>query len=228
MPNMKFDRISFPAAPICKQKSLNHLFQLPANLVVFGSIRAEEEPLVEKIILKLLHQLPHIRIALFPRHLHRLNAWQSILDKNGLTWVFRSTITQPVLAGTTILWDTFGELAAAYALATTVFIGGSLADLGGQNFLEPLAFGVRPIIGPYWDNFLWIGQEIFSQKIVQRCPNWQTVAMALIKAFKSPVDPSKLKAQAQTYIQGRQGGAQKACALIEDMLAKSDQMKLCL
>jgi 3-deoxy-D-manno-octulosonic-acid transferase len=228
MPNIKFDRISFPDASVCKQKSLNHLFDLPANLVVFGSIRAEEEPLVEKIISKLLHQLPHIRIALFPRHMHRLNAWQNILDKNGQTWVLRSAVTLPVLEGTIILWDTFGELAAAYALATTVFVGGSLADLGGQNFLEPLSFGVRPVIGPYWDNFFWIGHKIFSKKIVQRCTNWQTTAAALINAFKSPLDSSKLKAQAQTYIQARQGGAQKACSLIEDMLEKADQMKLCL
>jgi hypothetical protein len=42
------------------------------------------------------------------------------------------------------------------------------------------------------------------------------------------VDSSKLKAQSQTYIQARQGGAQKACALIEDMLEKADQMELCL
>ena len=223
MPNIKFDRISFPDSPICKQKSsLDHLFSLPASLVVFGSIRAEEEPLVKKIIAKLLHHLPHIRIALFPRHMHRLNAWQNILDKNGLPWVFRSAITQPVLEGTIILWDTFGELAAAYALATTVFIGGSLANLGGQNFLEPLSFGVRPIIGPYWDNFFWIGQEIFSQNIAQRCANWQSVATALVNDFKSPVDPNKLKVQAQAYIQARQGGALKACSLIEDMLVKAD------
>ena len=36
-------------------------------------------------------------------------------------------------------------VAAPYARAQAVFIGGSLAPLGGQNFLEALAQGVAPV-----------------------------------------------------------------------------------
>jgi 3-deoxy-D-manno-octulosonic-acid transferase len=222
MSNIKFDRTSFPDSTHPKQNALEPLFGRPSNLIVLGSIRAEEESLVIKIISKLLRHLPHIRIALFPRHMHRLDAWQDRLNQSGHPWIRRSAINQPVAQGMLILWDTFGELAAAYALAKTVFVGGSLADLGGQNFLEPLSYGVRPVIGPYWENFFWIGQKILSKQLVIRCNDWQAVTTALINDFNSPVNPEQLKTEAQTYIKARQGGTRTACAIIDGMLIRKN------
>lgn len=61
-----------------------------------------------------------------------------------------------------MLWDTFGELSALYAVADSTFVGGSLAPLGGQNFLEPAALGVTPLVGPHTFNFSWIGEDFFE------------------------------------------------------------------
>ena len=221
MSNIKFDRVLFPDSILPKQNALEPLLGQPSNLIVLGSIRAEEESLAMKIISKLLHQLPHIRIALFPRHMHRLDAWQDRLNQSGHPWIRRSAISQPVAEGRLILWDTFGELAAAYALAKTVFVGGSLVDLGGQNFLEPLSYGVRPVIGPFWENFFWIGREILSKQLVIRCADWRAVTTALINDFNSPVNPEQLKTAAQTYIKARQGGTRTACTIIDEMLTRT-------
>ena len=51
-----------------------------------------------------------------------------------------------------VLWDTFGEMLPAYRQAKAAFIGGSLAPLGGQNFLEALVNGVLPVMGPSWED----------------------------------------------------------------------------
>ena len=40
-----------------------------------------------------------------------------------------------------------------YALATVVFCGASLVDLGGQNVMEPAAWGKAPLYGPHMDDF---------------------------------------------------------------------------
>jgi 3-deoxy-D-manno-octulosonic-acid transferase len=62
-----------------------------------------------------------------------------------------------------ILLDSIGELAALYATATVVFVGGSLVPKGGHNILEP-AFYARPIIvGPHMENFREIA-ETFAQR----------------------------------------------------------------
>ncbi len=77
--------------------------------------------------------------------MNRLDAWQEYLIQAGRPWVMRSHVNGAVNSGTVILWDTFGELRDAYAVAKAAFVGGGLAPLGGQNFLEPLACG-----GPLW------------------------------------------------------------------------------
>ena len=52
-------------------------------------------------------------------------------------------------APSVLLLDTLGELRNAYAIASMAFVGGSLVDLGGHNPLEPAAFAVPVIFGPY-------------------------------------------------------------------------------
>ena len=51
------------------------------------------------------------------------------------------------------LLDTIGELAAAYLLADAVFVGRSLAPMGGSNPLEPVAAGKPTVIGPHHEHF---------------------------------------------------------------------------
>jgi 3-deoxy-D-manno-octulosonic-acid transferase len=57
--------------------------------VVLASVRREEEPLVNKIVRKLLHKRPLAVIGLFPRHLHRIQARQEILNHAGIIWILR-------------------------------------------------------------------------------------------------------------------------------------------
>ena len=49
--------------------------------------------------------------------------------------------------------DTIGELGLFYALAPVAFVGGSLADRGGQNPVEPIKLGAAVLTGPNWQNF---------------------------------------------------------------------------
>jgi len=52
-----------------------------------------------------------------------------------------------------VVLDTIGELAAAYRLATLVFVGGSFVTRGGQNVLEPAGQGKPVLFGPHMENF---------------------------------------------------------------------------
>ena len=61
--------------------------------------------------------------------------------------------------GEVLLLDTLGELAQVYALASVVFVGGSLVPSGGHNILEPAVAGKAVVVGPHMENF----QEIADQ-----------------------------------------------------------------
>ncbi|MCJ7771843.1 MAG: 3-deoxy-D-manno-octulosonic acid transferase, partial [Desulfobacterales bacterium] len=218
MPNIKYDRMDLPKTDSKTANIIQQIIPPDTSLVVLGSVRKEEENDVEKIIAELIKKQPHIVIGLFPRHLNRIQYWTKILTKHKTPWTLRSQINEPVTQATIIVWDTFGELHAAYNIARAVFVGGSLAPLGGQNFLEPLTCGVSPVIGPFWDNFSWVGSEIVTQKLVRIAKDWKEVADMLMFDITNPPLHEDITKKALKYLKDHQGGTTQAVNLINNFL----------
>lgn len=217
MPNIKFDRISYITEHGSKIDQLKSVINDHNPFAVFASVRQKEEEDIEKIIRYIKNKHPSVIIGLFPRHKHRIKAWGEILKKKGYAWQLRSESTSTVPGGTVILWDVFGELTAAYTLATTAFVGGSLKPLGGQNFLEAVACGVVPIIGPYWDDFSWVGEDIFELGIVKQASDWKEVSNMMAQSFNRFPSRKEILKNGLKYIRERQGGTDMACRLIENV-----------
>ncbi len=215
MPNIKFDGVDTGDGFEESAGRVQSLVPENSDFLVFGSVRQEEESDILKMIEQIHTRFPDLVIGLFPRHMHRLKAWQQNLEKQGRKWAFRSALVDaPAGPGSVVLWDTFGELNAAYSAAKAVFVGGSLAPLGGQNFLEPLINGVVPVIGPSWENFFWIGQEVFSADLVHKTPDWQQAAAELIRLLENPLPRDEVQNKAAAYVRNRQGGTKQACELV--------------
>lgn len=216
--NIKFDRISKQDAPTVVDNPLAHLFPPESKLIVLGSVREEEETDLIKLICHIREQNNKISIALFPRHMHRLKNWQKLLAGHGCPWQLRSQTTEPVRHGSIILWDTMGEMLFAYELACAAFVGGSLAPLGGQNFLEPLQCGLKPVIGPYWDDFFWVGEEIIDLQLVFQAKNWQEAAEILVQNGSLPPQREQTRQEVIAYMKSRRGGTEKTCTTINTLL----------
>jgi 3-deoxy-D-manno-octulosonic-acid transferase len=219
MLNIKFDRLDFrPAAARPELAAL-----LPTNedgaspFLVLGSVRRQEEAEVLEIVKGLLAKFPGAVIGLFPRHMERVEAWSRLLRKAGIPLTRRSA-GEPARPGTVLLWDAFGELSAAFGLAQACFLGGSLADLGGQNFLEPLAHGVIPVVGPSWSNFIWVGEEIFHTGLVRRENGWQGVLQALCDLARNAPERQAVCADAEKYAKSRRGGSEAGCQAVAEYL----------
>ena len=218
MSNIKFDNIGDIAHGLETEKHLEKIIRSGTPFLVLGSTRREEEPEVEKIILDIHRRRPDTVIGLFPRHMHRITYWEEVLNRIATSWMLRSQIEKSVPDGTVILWDTFGELSSAYSLSNGAFVGGSLAPLGGQNFLEPLTCGVIPVIGPSWENFAWVGREIVDQGLVHVASDWKEVANFLVQSLEKTTLRENVRKATFMYMKNRQGGTNKACRLIEKLL----------
>jgi 3-deoxy-D-manno-octulosonic-acid transferase len=218
MPNIKFDRLDLAPLPSGKTNPLASLVLDDARMVVFGSVRRQEEDQVQKILLEIRQRHPVAISGLFPRHFQRLNSWTAFLNAHEIPWCLRSAIDQPVAPGTVILWDTYGELTHAYQLAVAAFVGGSLAPLRGQNFLEPLTSGIRPVIGPSWEDFHWVGTEIIESGLVRIAKDWQEVVDLLANDIARPSAPETVRDTAYRYLKDRQGGTAMACRVIEEYI----------
>ncbi len=93
----------------------------------------------------------------------------ALLAASGVTWVRRSEWkgktagdVAAIGPGQVVLLDTIGELASVYSLAAAAFVGGSIADAGGHNPLEPAQFGVPIVMGPHCANFRAITENLKS------------------------------------------------------------------
>lgn len=217
MDNIKFDRLGLPSSNTASNP-LAEIIDCNSPFLVLGSIRQEEESDIVDLLVDITNEQPQAIIGLFPRHMHRLDFWKNKLSEKSLSWRLRSEIVNPVKNGEIVLWDTMGELLYAYGLAQGAFVGGSLAPVGGQNFLEPLTCGIRPVIGPSWFNFYWIGKEIFEQKLVFQVNTWQDVSELLQNNCTTPTDREKNILAVRNYVQSRQGGTQHVCSQINNYL----------
>lgn len=219
MSNIKFDRMVGASGMGSNGNPLAGLLPSDAPFVVLGSVRKQEEERIEAVLEGLGRKAPEAVIGLFPRHMERLERWQEYLDGRGVRWVLRSGMEGPVEPGTVILWDTFGELVPAYGLARAVFVGGNLDPrLKGQNFLEPLTCGIRPVIGRHWSSFHWVGREIVESGLVVEAEDESGVVEALVRAIRSPMERKTVAAEAARYIRSRTGGAEAVCKRLAQFL----------
>lgn len=223
MPNIKFDRLTGSADEFQTDNSLNTLVKPESAFVALASVRQEEEADVGKIILHLRKEYPAAIIGLVPRHLHRTAYWQETLSRLSIPFQMRSEVGRIAAEGSVIIWDKFGELMHVYERAQAAFIGGSLAPLGGQNFLEALTCGVIPVIGPYWENFAWVGREIIHEKLLQVATNWKDAAEMLMNHLVSPPPRKTVRQKALHFFKKRQGGTVQACRVINHLLETSSK-----
>lgn len=217
MNNIKFDRIE-PVAELPENSPIAPLLPPNSPFALFGSIRNEEEEKILTAVAQTLANRSDIVIGLFPKHIERANHWLKLLEKENIDAIKRSKTATPQLPGTVIVWDVFGELAGAYALADAAFVGGSLINLGGQNFLEPLVFGVRPIIGPYWKNFAWVGREIVDTGLVHEIRDENQLVTKLLDAIDTDESRDVVINQVQTFFKSRKGGTHQVCQVIIETL----------
>jgi 3-deoxy-D-manno-octulosonic-acid transferase len=218
MSNMKFDRLQEGCQKTSGSNPVQALVAPKVPFVVMGSVRQAERHAILHMLQQILQPNPETVLGLFPRHLETIPLWEHALQQSSLKWQLRSHCAKPAAPGTIILWDIFGEMNQAFEVATAAFIGGSLVPLGGQNFLEALTHGVTPVIGPFWDDFFWVGQDIIRRGLVRQAHNWREAAQHITKVLGQTHNRLMIRTLACQYLQSRQGGTRQACGLIEKLL----------
>jgi 3-deoxy-D-manno-octulosonic-acid transferase len=84
----------------------------------------------------------------------------ALIGATGLEWARRSASPSTKDAKSeVVLLDTIGELQAAYALSSIVFVGGSIPKFGGHNILEPAAAALSIITGRHTENLKQIVEQ---------------------------------------------------------------------
>ena len=117
--------------------------------LVGGSTHPGEELALARAWQKLREESPELRLILAPRHPERASELIRALTAAGMRPALRS---KGAASAPIVVLDTLGELAALYAIADLVFVGGSLVPVGGHSLVEPVAAGRVVTHGPHIEN----------------------------------------------------------------------------
>lgn len=119
------------------------------KVVVLGSSHEPEERLVLEQLKSLFAEIKHLKLVIVPRHPERFSHVEDLLKESGLSY-FRYSQALSNRQGNVVLVDAMGILRQCYQLAHVAIVGGSFTSkVGGHNVLEPCAYGVPVLFGPY-------------------------------------------------------------------------------
>jgi len=111
--------------------------------------------------------------------------------------------------------DTIGELGAVWGLADVAFVGGSLdGQRGGQNMIEPAAYGAAVLFGPHTWNFKDTVARLRQQEAAVEVADANGLERELLRLLGDAPRRSKLGDAARRFVQSQQGATTKTLNLL--------------
>ncbi len=223
--NLKFDVRAAAEAEATRQLECSGV---GLRFLVAGStLEGEESALLETWTrLQLAGQLA---MVLAPRHPERFNAVAALLETSGVTWVRRSAwkgqvaeVLEPLEPGTVVLLDTIGELASVYSLASVAFVGGSLVAAGGHNPLEPAQFGVSIVMGPSYENFRSIVEDLRAHDAI-RITEKDALTQTLLDLLCNRAEYAGLGGRARAVFEAQAGATARCVEALVTLLGESER-----
>ncbi len=116
-----------------------------------------------------------------------------------------------------LLLDSIGELSGLFAVADVVFMGGTLAQRGGHNILEPALFGKPVITGPHMENFQAIADDFRAFQAAVSIASGSELAAAVERLLSEPHDAREIGQRALVRAQARRGASARAVATVREL-----------
>ena len=219
--SMKFDGAKTDRSNSLTQ-SLADLFDLGDRDVVFlaGSTQSPEEAMAVRVFERLGNDYPLLRLILVPRHPERFDEVARILAETDVQWKRRTKILPGVRCSANVLLvDTIGELGAWWGCAHIGFVGGSFGSRGGQNMIEPAAYGVATSFGPKTKNF----RDVVTQLVDANAAEVVADEAALFTFVKRCLDEPEYRAErgrrAQQLVMSQRGSTDATVKLLLEEIA---------
>ena len=211
--------------------SLRHGFGLAGHELVFlaGSTQDPEESLALATWEALRTEFPQLRLLLVPRHKERFEEVAALIQSRGHTMLRRSDsrITpQPDLQPATLnahasvpvlLLDTLGELSRAWGLADVAFVGGSLTNRGGQNMMEPAAYGAAVLFGPNTWNFRDVTDALLTREAACVVRDASELTSTVRRFLVDAAERQRCGASARQFAISQQGATDRTVDLLNQL-----------
>lgn len=202
-------------------------------VLLAGSTQEPEEQYAVEIYRKLSTRHPRLRLILVPRHPERFGDVARALDTSGIRWRRRSELKEKPSAESTtadlrpgadtriLLVDTVGELGAWWGAAHVAFVGGSFGTRGGQNMIEPAAYGAAVSFGPNTRNFRDIVASLLAADAAVVVHDAAEFEAFVRRCLEEPNFSAALGDRAKSLVQSQLGATARTLALLESVMPNS-------
>jgi 3-deoxy-D-manno-octulosonic-acid transferase len=225
--SVKFDGLlcdprNYKSQQLARLLGLEEIAGEPAPLVwVVGSTQDPEERLALQLYKKLKADFPELRLVLVPRHKERFDEVAQLITAEDLPLLRRSQADNRddfFERDSVVLLDSIGELGALWGVADVAFVGGSLSRRGGQNMIEPAAFGKAVTFGPNVWNFRDVAERLLENRgaiQIRNALEWEQVTRRLLGYAE---ERAGLGLRAQEYVLKQQGASERTIEALEALL----------
>lgn len=192
-----------------------------APVIVAGSTQSPEEEVCLAIVRKARERNPGVRLILVPRQKDRFDDVARLLTQSGLPFVRRSELTGPT-ESPIVLVDTIGELGAIWGLADVAFVGGSLdGRRGGQNMIEPAAYGAAVVFGPCTWNFKETVARLLEHRAAIEALDARELENVVLRLLDNAAERDHLGVAAREFVRSQHGATERTLAALDDLLPRS-------
>ncbi|MFZ9088730.1 MAG: 3-deoxy-D-manno-octulosonic acid transferase [Planctomycetaceae bacterium] len=217
--SVKFDGVQTSrenAATIALRKAL--AIPAEARVLVCGSTQDPEEKLGIDAWQVLRRDFPDLYLILVPRHRERFDQVATTVTEAGHPLLRKSQAGSECNVATgpeTIrLLDTIGELGACWGLADFAFVGGSFGNRGGQNMIEPAAYGAAVMFGPNTRNFRDVVRILQEAEACIELQNEGQLLTTLQNLMQQPEQADSLGRMASAAVIRQQGATNRTTDLL--------------
>jgi 3-deoxy-D-manno-octulosonic-acid transferase len=218
-----------------------------------GSTQGPEEQIAIDIFRRLCAHHSRLRLVLVPRHPERFDDVARLLDESNLVWCRRTELArqppappgvmdskstvprvdskpptkppaEPGARGRVLLVDTVGELSAWWGLARIAFVGGSFGSRGGQNMIEPAAYGAAVSFGPNTWNFRDIVAALTAADAAVIVQDADALEAFVRRCLEDPAYATALGTCAQQLVKSQLGATARTVKLIESLFQPARQI----
>jgi 3-deoxy-D-manno-octulosonic-acid transferase len=216
--NAKYDSLAAKASPGFQEEIAFRLnMKTGDRIFVAGSTHEGEDQIVFDAYSKLLDRYPDFKLIIVPRHPERGPDVLALAKASGFSdAVAMSDINKGKKRDSerVVVVDVIGELFKVYSLATVVFCGGSLVPRGGQNILEPAAWGKMVFYGPSMEDFREERTLLEAAGTGITVKDGNDLSECLLTYLADPEELARRGSRGRDIVIANMGAAQRYAAMI--------------
>ncbi len=158
-----------------------------------ASTHSNEEIICAKAHIKLRKKIKNIITFIIPRHINRTK--EIINSLHNLNLKVHCHSSNDIIKKDTDIYvvDAYGENVSFFKICSTVFLGGSLVNHGGQNPIEAVRNGCSIIHGPYIQNFKEVYELLNKDKVSNKIKNVNQLSQKVDILIKNNGSSKRLK-----------------------------------